>query len=614
MPTLGGDDLGCLRDRDGAVGEYSGITQVYRTAELGTHLAKGFRDLWEERLLFDCTIVVENQSFQLHKGLLIAMSPYFRSMFTSGFEEAGKSQVELKGVTPVGFSIVIVFLYTSEISISEHTVQDIMEAAAHLQIPCVLDFCIEFLQHVITTINCFEYLRLADMYGHVAGQSGILDFIAKNCLLIKEREEFWNLPYECFSQILQNDDLGVSSEADVLRIALKWVQHDLERREDFLLKLLLPVRLPLIPEEDIFGQLKKIETLSTYTQVYEYVQCNRSPARDGDISNSPRSSFRRSYCTESAIFCVKYTRSEGEGNPCCLVRGQSPPQLTERVPLENLPKSLENCTATVVDNYVFVSGGNIVGQRLTSTEMYRFDMFTQKWMQMASMGVGRSLHGAAGLQNKMIIVGGHVTTDISLPRGDSTDSVEVYRVRENVWQTMNPFPYKVCNLQACTVKNKMYTCGGTVDIEPRPRINSYRLHMYDDVNDKWIERSSMHAKKQWHVMHALRGQIYVFGGVSSQDAEFIPHANLNFQFANMAEVYDPEVNQWTVLAFPSHMQAVQALQRPMWGSFHIGNTLYFVARKKLIVYNTDTGVWRLRDCEQADVGELAMVRVPADCL
>lgn len=623
MPTLGGGDAGCsllppahLRRTGGDLG----VTRIYNTSELGSHLAQGFRDLWEEKLLFDCTIVVNNQSFRLHKGLLIALSPYFRSMFTSGFEEAGKSQVELKGVTATGFSSVINFLYTSEISINETSLQDVMEAAAHLQIPCVLDFCVHFMQQVLTTSNCFEYLKLVDMYGHLEGQNGILDFLARNCRLVKEKEDFLTLPYEFFVKVLQSDDLGVRSEADVLRIALTWLNHDLDHRQSRLESLLSHVRLLLIPETEVHEQIQMFESNPLYEQISDILVKTRSSpeGRHLETLNSPRSAFRRSYCTESGIFVVRHPRDASEGNMCYIMKGRGNGQFSEKVTMDNLPQALENATLVVLDNYVFLTGGNKVGQRMSSERVYRFDMFMQKWVEVSSMREGRALHGAATLHNNFIVVvGGLIVPDCHSPRGDYTSTVEMYNLRENGWVCKKNFPYKVCNIQACTVLGKVYTCGGTVDVAPRPRVNSYRLHMYDEVNDEWTERSSMHAKKQWHVMYPMKNKIYVFGGVSSGDAEFLPGVNINFQYANMAEVYDPLTNQWTVLAFPTTMQALQALQRPLGGAFHVGHTLYFVARRKLLLYNPETNVWRLMEYERGDlcVGDfLAVVKVPADIL
>ena len=625
MPTLGGDDSArvprpgqsWLHHVDAA---HPGVSRTYSTTQLGTHLSQGFRDLWEEKLLFDCTIVVDSQSFQLHKGLLIAMSPYFRSMFTSGFEEAGKSQVELKGVTPGGFSAVVTFLYTSEICLNEGCIQDVMEAAAHLQIPCVLDFCASFMLEVLTTTHCFEYLKLVDMYGHLQAQDGILDFIAKSCRLVKEKEDFWNLPYQFFLKILRNDDLEVTSEADVLRIALSWLsKHTCEPEEaDALLGL---VRLPLIPEAELQTQLQQIESTELCKQLDDLIQASKSPrppGPDGDVVISPRATYRRSYCTESGIFVIRHPRDVLETDMCYIMRGHGNGQFSDKVQMDILPRPLENASVVQLDNYVFLTGGNMVGDRMSSDHMYRFDMFTRKWVQMASMCEGRALHASGALHNTMVVVvGGLVVHDPASPRGDYTSSVEVYNLRENKWRRTANFPYKVCNIQACTVLGNMYTCGGTIDVAPRPRVNSYRLHMYDDGADDWIERSSMHAKKQWHVMYALKEKIYVFGGVSSGDAEFMPGFNINFQYANMAEVYDPQTNQWTVLAFPHTMQALQALQRPLGGAFHVGNTLYFVARRRLLMFNPESSVWRLMDYDRGDLGVgdlVTVVKVPADCL
>lgn len=59
----------------------------------------GFQRLWMQSLMCDTQLIVQGQTFEVHRCYLAACSPYFFSMFTEDFQERNQKRVELKGVT-----------------------------------------------------------------------------------------------------------------------------------------------------------------------------------------------------------------------------------------------------------------------------------------------------------------------------------------------------------------------------------------------------------------------------------------------------------------------------------------------------------------------------------
>jgi len=65
----------------------------YESSQHGVTVVKGFQRLWQETLMCDTQLVVQGQSFNVHRAYLAACSQYFYSMFTKDFQEKSQNQV-----------------------------------------------------------------------------------------------------------------------------------------------------------------------------------------------------------------------------------------------------------------------------------------------------------------------------------------------------------------------------------------------------------------------------------------------------------------------------------------------------------------------------------------
>lgn len=86
------------------------------------------------KMLTDVILEVGSEKFHCHRVVLAAASPYFKAMFTGGLKECENKNVKLEGVSPTAVKILIHFIYTGKMKITENIVLVLLPAAAMFQV------------------------------------------------------------------------------------------------------------------------------------------------------------------------------------------------------------------------------------------------------------------------------------------------------------------------------------------------------------------------------------------------------------------------------------------------------------------------------------------------
>lgn len=96
--------------------------------------------------------------------VLASCSEYFYAMFT-GFEESRQDRITIQGVDPAALNLLVEYMYTSNIYITEENVQILLQAANLLILTEVKQACCDFLQSQLDPSNCIGIRGFADMHG-----------------------------------------------------------------------------------------------------------------------------------------------------------------------------------------------------------------------------------------------------------------------------------------------------------------------------------------------------------------------------------------------------------------------------------------------------------------
>lgn len=212
-----------------------------------TLLQDGLCDLLENDRFVDCVLKIQDKEFPCHRLVLAASSPFFKAMFLSNLEESKKKEVVLKNVEPGVMEMILRYLYTSDINLTEQNVQDIFMVANMYQIPSIFSVCVSYLQEKLVLGNCLAIFRLGLLLDSPKLALAARDFICERYQVVVRDQDFLQLAPSEVAIIITSDALNVEREEQVFESLMEWVKHDETNRVKDLPELLHCVRFRLMP-------------------------------------------------------------------------------------------------------------------------------------------------------------------------------------------------------------------------------------------------------------------------------------------------------------------------------------------------------------------------------
>ncbi|XP_022181945.1 kelch-like protein 3 isoform X2 [Myzus persicae] len=549
----------------------------FRNTSHSVRILQGLQFLLKNEALCDIKFKTDDGCITFgHKNVLMAASPYFHAMFSNYFNENKNDFVSLRKLDSNVLQLLIDYIYTGEILVTKKNVQVLLPAANYLQLDFVTNACVDFLQKQLDVSNCLDIRVFADLHNCTELLSSSETFIKKKFLDVVKGDEFLFLSSEDVIKIISYNDLAVTFEEKVFESVIKWVNHDLDLRKDFLPDLMEHVRLPLINLDTLFT-ISEEPLLNTNPKckdyLFEAVSFNLRIAIPQTIRCKPRqfggsqkvilmfkfSCLSPKCTTEWYDLATKIRKNGPEINDChknarfVVIRNQwvfALGGVNQSVSLLNL-SSQSHCWVPmtdmlvvrrifgvcVLDDCIYVVGGSDGLSACNSVEV--FDISKQKWRMVSSMLIARRSLGVGVLNNCLYAVGGANSVFM-------LKSVERYDLRLDEW---TPVPeMSVCRSGPgiAVLDGVMYVIGGFDGL-----VNLKSAEIYRPDDEVWTSISDMHVPRRWP-----DGLLYVIGGDSEEIIEPI---------VQTVEIYDPRTNTWTMDKMSSpglHIFGGVAVDRP----------------------------------------------------
>ncbi|XP_029341301.1 kelch-like protein 2 [Acyrthosiphon pisum] len=502
----------------------------FRNNSHSVRILEDLQSLRKNEVLCDARFKTDDGKIVIgHKNVLIAASPYFRAMFNN-FDESNKDIIHIRELDSTILQLLIDYVYTGEIMVTQENVQVLLPASHVLQLDFVNRACAEFLQKQLDVLNCIAIKKLADLHNCTELMSSSEAYIKQNILEVIKGDDFLSLSCEDLGNLISCNDLAVPFEEKVFDCVIKWVRHDLDQRKNVLPQLMEHVRLPLlrpdildnVVEEPLLNNCPKCRDYVFEAMLFHLKKSVQQFTMPKTISYTPRQ------FGGSQKVILMFIRSDTFPK-CCTEWYDPVTNLRENAP--GINECRQPAALFVIrDKFVFSVGG-----KSKSVFMLDVSLKSPSWVPMANMLVSRDWLGVGVLGDSIYAVGGYNCNTLdSVEVGGSNrseaslKSVEYYDPTLEAWTPVAEM--SVCRRGAGVgvLNGLMYAVGGHSGHKYLKSVEVYRSS--DGV---WSSVADMETRRMNPVV-ALNGLLYVMGGKYYKSME------------DTVEIYNPNTNTWTM--------------------------------------------------------------------
>lgn len=428
----------------------------------------------------DVEILIKHRIFRCHKAVLIAMSPYFRAMFSSAMKESKQKRIKLQDIDEIPFEKFLEFVYkgTLELQDMEDSVE-MLRIAALFQVDILQDHCEESLLEQLKVDNCVELFQLSCLYNckdlKKKSWQGILDGFCS----VWKSEDFLSLSVEEVTAIFKEDNLVTLDEEHVCDAALKWVNFDLEKRKQHVYELFKHVRLPHVSPEYLVNYLCKVpclrEDAGCRRLLEEAQQHHLLPARQLDFSGV-RTHYRIDDDLEEVLLAITENNEERgsyiQSGWCLWAYSFNQRKWFTLTPIPQSDSPGHQFAICSHGYNIYLSGGTN-----NPKSLLKFESERNEWVvSSGQLKKGRCQHSMVALGNAVYCLGGNNTR---LPKNNQTmGSIEEYHIPSQKWKTVGEFTHPVHSAAAAVCGEQILLFGGTgKDGEPVSWVQCFHTRM-----------------------------------------------------------------------------------------------------------------------------------------
>ncbi|XP_037133004.1 kelch-like protein 40a [Syngnathus acus] len=558
-----------------------------------TLLQDGLCDLLENDKFVDCVLKVKDKKFPCHRLVLAASSPFFKAMFLSDLEESKTRDIILKDVEPGTMGMILRYLYTSDINLTEQNVQDIFMVANMYQIPSIFSVCVSYLQEKLVLGNCLAIFRLGLLLDCPRLALTAQEFICERYQVVIRDQDFLQLAATELALIISSDALNVQREEQVFESLMGWVEHDEKQRLEELPELLHCIRFRLMP----LDYFKKKVQRHQYIRLNQEIEKELELVKDAHRGRLPKPKLEGTEGEESEKDQEGYLPGILNNNPrfgmfemdLLLMISETGTVAYEPVANEcfvvsdsgEIPKN--HCSLVTKENQVFVVGGLLYNEENQdepfSSYFLQFDPVSSEWLGMPSQPNPRCLFGMAQVENSIFVVGGK-----ELKEGEHVlDSVMIYDRQSFKWGESDPLPYVVYGHGTVSHKGLVYVIGGKSESRKCMR----RVCVYNPTKFEWKDLAPLKTARSLFGVEVHNDQIFVVTGVTDTG------------LTSSVEVYDIASNEWSDLTeFPQERSSLKLMS--MAGALYaVGGFAMMPSESSEEPVPTEmTDVWRYEDTKK----------------
>ncbi len=492
-----------------------------------------FRDmgkLFQQETLSDVMLMAEGQSIPCHKFLLAAASDYFYNKLVVASNAVDHNLLEIEGISFQILKIIVSYLYTGYIKITDDNVKALIPACKKLKLQSACEICEKASTDLVNPMNCIGLYYMAVAHGVQQLKEKAEQVMVNAFKDVTAGSEFLSMSVEAMEEYIRKDDLKIANEDPVFQAVVSWIEHQPEQRNSLITRLISSVRLrfcstnyltqvvasePLMENLDCHKQLVAALSYKSDTSIYSF------PTGSGtcDANVVPR----KGYKTHSNLI---------------LIGGESDPGSNTEVDcwrMENegwkvmegcaMPQELFCFSACVMRGGILVSGGSV---KNPVTNCWLLSTSQYQWSLLPDLNMARCRHGSVCVDGQPYVIGGEGLNEKEM------SSVECLEKASKHWAVLSDIPQALVHPISVTNGQYIYVFGGR-DIQSNDFESCY---FYNTSNGSWQRLSNMPGVCALGSGVVHKGIIYLVGG-----------------FGRSTMSFNPGLNAWTTLSGCVHEHA-----------------------------------------------------------
>uniref|UniRef100_A0A3Q1F7R7 Gigaxonin n=1 Tax=Acanthochromis polyacanthus TaxID=80966 RepID=A0A3Q1F7R7_9TELE len=520
-------------------------------------LLRVLRTFWQEQSFHDALLVVDGEELPVQKNILAAASPYIRTKlnYNPPKEDGSTYKIELQGVSMAIMKQILDYIFSGEITLSEETIQEMVQASDLLLMTDLKFLCCQFLESCITAENCIGIRLFSLHYCLYHVHYAATEFLQTHFRDVALTEEFRELPPDRLREVLGMEKLNVGNEKHVLEAVVRWFGHDPDDRRVHMREVMSAVWLQGLDvsylREQTMGEPLMREVIREYCQ--PVLSAGQLQGADMLAAFKPRG--------YSECIVIAGGEDRQSRKPTAATRCMCPLYDTNRQNwIELQPMSVARVGHGVVaaEGFLFAMGGTDEHNAVLGGGE-KYDPDSNSWSSIPPMLQARQNFGVVELDGLIYVLGGE---------NDVTEliTVEVFDPHCSTWkmQTSMTMIRKV----GCyaSMNKKIYAIGG----------GSYgklfdSVECFDPKTQQWTGLCPLKERRFGSVACGVGQELYVFGGVRSQENE---NPEQRQMMTCKSEFYHDEMRRWMFL--DDQNLCIHTSSSFVYGAVPIGASIYVV--------------------------------------
>ncbi|ELU10852.1 hypothetical protein CAPTEDRAFT_73742, partial [Capitella teleta] len=452
-----------------------------------------FLQMKEADEFVDITLVFGKQRIACHKVILAGMCDYFRRMFLTNMLERGSQEVVLNDISASTGVLLVEYLYSGNIDITQLNAQDLLAASEMLLLGALKKKVEDFLLSHTDSVNCISIINLARLYDLKMLLADARNYLQEHVKEVIETEEMHLLQEGDLIEVLE---ANASQEENFLFIQ-KWMRSA-EGRTDRFEDLMQHVSLSQCSKDFVCRTVmaeKLMHNTRGMTLIQEFMQSYGS-------ADPPK---------QPSLAVGNY---EGE---MWLCTDLNTPQWQ---PIQQPPFQIKYYSVCASPGGFVVSGGQ--SQNAIQRECYSYDAQNGQWNTLPPMLTARKWHSSIYHNHHLYVVGGCDSCDMF--DCGFLNSVDALDMRSLQWNHLPPLPREVANAYLAIVSDNLFVLGGFCD---NGLYDDWfaDVHEFDSTQQTWRQRSPMPEICDGGAAVSFNDHVYVVGGRNRSCMRFNPRNN-----------------------------------------------------------------------------------------